>query len=65
MRNEIKSTAHSKYRCQYHIVFAPKYRRKVIYKELRADIGQIIRKLCEEKRLKSLKHKRVQIIFIC
>ena len=51
MRNEIKSTAHSKYRCQYHIVFVPKYRRKVIYKELRADIGQIIRKLCEEKKV--------------
>ena len=51
MRNEIKSTAHSKYRCQYHIVFASKYRRKVIYKELRADIGQIIRKLCEEKKV--------------
>ena len=51
MRKEIKSTAHSKYRCQYHIVFAPKYRRKVIYKELRADIGQIIRKLCEEKKV--------------
>ena len=51
MRNEIKSPAHSKYRCQYHIVFAPKYRRKVIYKELRADIGQIIRKLCEEKKV--------------
>ena len=54
MRNEIKSTAHSKYRCQYHIVFAPKYRRKVIYKELRADIGQIIRKLCEEKKVEIL-----------
>ena len=51
MKNEIKSTAHSKYRCQYHIIFAPKYRRKVIYKELRADIGQIIRKLCEEKKV--------------
>jgi putative transposase len=51
MKNEIKSTAHSTYRCQYHIVFAPKYRRKVIYKELRADIGQIIRKLCSEKKV--------------
>ena len=51
MKNEIKSTAHSKYRCQFHIVFAPKYRRKVIYKELRADIGQIIRKLCDEKKV--------------
>lgn len=51
MKNEIKSLSHSKYRCQYHIVFAPKYRRKVIYKELRADVGQIIRKLCSEKKV--------------
>lgn len=35
--NEIKSTAHSKYRCQYHIVFAPKYRRKEIYGQLKKD----------------------------
>ena len=34
MKNEIKSTAHSKYRCEYHIVFAPKYRRKEIYEIL-------------------------------
>lgn len=54
MKNEIKNTVHSKYRCQYHIVFAPKYRRKVIYKELRADIEQIIRKLCEEKKVEIL-----------
>lgn len=47
--NEIKSSAHSKYRCQYHIVFAPKYRRQVIYGKIKADIGQIIRKLCEWK----------------
>ena len=48
MKNEIKQTAHSSYRCEYHIVFAPKYRRKVIYKTLRKDIGQIFRKLCNE-----------------
>ena len=47
--NEIKSLAHSKYRCQYHIVFAPKYRRKEIYGKIRKDIGEIIRKLCEQK----------------
>ena len=47
--NEIKSTAHSKYRCQYHIVFAPKYRRKEIYGKLWKDIGEILRKLCEQK----------------
>ena len=60
MKNEIKNTAHSKYRCQYHIVFAPKYRRKVIYKELRADIGQIIRKLCEEKKVEILEAQACQ-----
>ena len=47
--NEIKSSAHSKYRCQYHIVFAPKYRRKEIYGKLKKDIGEILRKLCEQK----------------
>ena len=47
--NEIKSSAHSKYRCQYHIVFAPKYRRKEIYGQLRKDIGEILRKLCAQK----------------
>ena len=48
-QNEIKSTAHSKYRCQYHIVFAPKCRRKEIYGQLKKDIGVILRKLCEQK----------------
>ena len=46
---EIRCSAHSKYRCHYHIVFAPKYRRKEIYGQLKKDIGQILRKLCEQK----------------
>ena len=50
-KNEIKRTAHSTYRCQYHIVFAPKFRRKEIYGKLRRDIGEIIRKLCEQKKV--------------
>ena len=45
MKNEIRSTAHSKYRCEYHIVFVPKYRRKEIYGQLKRDIGEILRKL--------------------
>ena len=49
MKNEIKSTAHSKYRCEYHIVFAPKYRRREIYGQLKKDKGEILRKLCEQK----------------
>ena len=54
MKNEIKHLTHSSYRCQYHIVFAPKYRRKVIYGELRREIGEIIRKLCNEKKVELL-----------
>ncbi|MEE1281125.1 MAG: IS200/IS605 family transposase [Acutalibacteraceae bacterium] len=50
-KNEIRTTSHSTYRCQYHIVFAPKYRRKEIYGKLRKDIGQILRKLCEQKKV--------------
>ena len=43
------SLAHSKWRCQYHIVFAPKFRRQVIYGKIKDDIGRIMRKLCEYK----------------
>ena len=52
--NEIRSSAHSKYRCQYHIVFAPKYRRQVIYGKIKADIGIMLRKLCEYKQVEIL-----------
>ena len=41
--------AHTKWNCKYHIVFAPKYRRQVIYGKLRVDIGKILRELCERK----------------
>lgn len=44
-----QSLAHSKWNCKYHIVFAPKYRRKVIYGKIKVDIGKILRKLCEHK----------------
>ena len=43
------SLAHTKWECKYHIVFAPKYRRKAIYKEIRADIGRILSELCKRK----------------
>ena len=51
MKNEVKHTAHSSYRCEYHVVFAPKYRRKVIYKTIREDVIAIIKKLCKEMRV--------------
>ncbi|NLD46492.1 MAG: IS200/IS605 family transposase [Clostridiaceae bacterium] len=41
--------AHTKWNCKYHIVFAPKYRRQVIYGKVKEDIGKILRKLCEYK----------------
>ena len=43
------SLSHTKWNCQYHIVFIPKYRRKAIYSKLRSDIGKYIRRLCEYK----------------
>ena len=48
-KNDLHHGAHTTWRCQYHLVFAPKFRRKAIYGELRADIGKILRKLCDEK----------------
>lgn len=47
--NDINSLSHSKWRCHYHVVFAPKYRRKEIYGKIKVDIGKILRKLCEQK----------------
>lgn len=49
--NDIKTLAHSTYRCQYHIVFAPKYRRQIIYGKIKKDVGEILRKLCEQKKV--------------
>ena len=46
---DIESLQHTTWRCQYHVVFAPKYRRMVIYGQIKKDIGQILRKLCEQK----------------
>ena len=47
--NDINSLSHTKWNCKYHIVFAPKYRRKVFYHEKRIAIGKILRQLCEWK----------------
>ena len=47
MDNE--SLSHTKYRCQYHVVFIPKYRKKVLYGQLRNDVREIIKMLCKYK----------------
>mgnify|MGYP000254257166 FL=1 len=49
--NDIHSLSHTKWNCKYHIVFAPKYRRKVFYGEKRAEIGKILRELCNWKKV--------------
>ena len=49
MANQTNSLAHTKWMCKYHIVFTPKYRRKIIYNQIRADIREIIRELCKYK----------------
>ena len=49
MKLDTNSLAHTQWECKYHIVFAPKYRRQIIYGKIKADIGQMIRKLCEYK----------------
>ena len=50
--NDINSLTHTTWNCKYHIVFAPKYRRKVFYGEKRLEIGKILRMLCDWKKVK-------------
>ena len=50
--NDINSLSHTSWNCKYHIVFAPKYRRKVFYEEKRLAVGKILRQLCEWKGVK-------------
>ena len=46
---DFQSLAHVKWDCKYHVVFIPKYRRKVLYGKVRAAVGRILRELCEQK----------------
>ena len=50
--SDINTLSHTTWRCNFHIVFAPKYRRMVIYGKIKEDIGKILRKLCEWKGIK-------------
>ena len=45
------SLAHTQWNCKYHIVFAPKFRRQIIYGRLKVSIGRILRELCERKQV--------------
>lgn len=45
---DVSGLEHTSWRCQYHVVFAPKYRRMEIYGKIKEDIGIILRKLCQQ-----------------
>ena len=49
MANQYNSLSHTKWMCKYHIVFTPKYRRKIIYNQYRASISEIFQQLCKYK----------------
>jgi putative transposase len=49
MKDGIRSSSHRKWRCKYHLVLTPKYRRQIIYQQLQSDIGKILRDLCDRK----------------
>ncbi|GHU60720.1 hypothetical protein FACS1894171_2570 [Clostridia bacterium] len=52
--NDSKSLAHTKWNCKYHIVFAPKYRRKIFFGKMKAEIGSILRELNKWKQVNIL-----------
>ena len=63
MKLDVSSLAHTKRECKYHIIFAPKYRRQVIYGKIKQDIGQMLRKLCEYKGTEIIEERRTKIMF--
>ena len=59
--NDVKSLSHSKWRCKYHIVFAPKYRGQIIYGRIKADVGKILRDLCVNDTLRMYKNDDIRM----
>lgn len=68
MAKKANELAHTKWMCKYHIVFTPKYRRKVIYNQYKEDLRDIIKQLCNYKGVQILEGKlmpdHVHILFI-
>ena len=65
MSSDTTSLAHTKCNCKYHIVFAPKYRRQVIYGKIKRNIGVILRQLCERKGVEIIEVEACKDLFIC
>ena len=53
-KDNTDSLSHTRWNCKYHIVFAPKFRRQIVYGKIRVSIGQILRTLCEQKKVEIL-----------
>ena len=62
---DVDSLSHTAWRCQYHVVFAPKYRRMVIYGQIKKDMGRYCASCANKKVLKSLKRRPALTISIC
>ena len=63
---DFESLAHVRWECKYHVVIIPKYRRKEIFGNLRASIGQILRDLCEQKVIELLEgHAMNDHVHLC
>ena len=54
MDKDINKLAHTSWNCKYHVVFAPKYRRQILYKDKKVEIGKILRQLCQWKEVQIL-----------
>ena len=52
-----KSLSHTRYNCTYHVVFIPKYRRKILYGTNKKDVAEILKKLCEMKQVRLIEGK--------
>jgi len=64
--HDFESLAHVRWDCKYHVVFIPKYRRKILYGKLRAGIGRILRDLCEQKGIELLEgHGMPDHVHLC
>lgn len=59
------SLAHTKWECKYHLVFAPKYRRQIIYVKIKSDVAQILSTLCKRKEVEIIVQSAVKIMCIC
>ena len=50
-KDPINSLSHTRWKCKYHLVFVPKFRRQIVYGKIREDVGRILRTLCEQKKV--------------